>query len=173
MWLPVKITFFLLRRSQAKRSPHGTYSITRNIFSSSVQHPTIDTTFLCEPNIFICSISNVNSSFCVSDGSSKDNWIKWFCLLPVVRWQHLVVNLVLDFSFAWHIFIPFYCTHSHLICTKGQVHFTLVIAFQFNTRYHPIFFNNSLRRDYWNSQGACGVPWTPTLFTLSQALTVV
>ena len=67
------LTFFLLRRSQVKRSPHGTYSITRNIFSSSVQHPTIDTTFLCEPNIFICSISNVNSSFCVSDGSSKDN----------------------------------------------------------------------------------------------------
>ena len=126
------LTFFLLRRSHVKRSPHGTYSMTRNIFSSSVQHPTIDTTFLCEPNIFICSISNVNSSFCVSDGSSKDNWIKWFCLLPVVWWQHWIVNSVLDFSFAWQIFIPFYCTHSHLICTKGQVHFTLVIAFQFN-----------------------------------------
>ena len=66
------LTFFLLRRSQVKRSPHGTYSMTTNIFSSSVQHPTIDTTFLCDPNIFICSISKVNSSFCASDGSSKD-----------------------------------------------------------------------------------------------------
>ena len=33
------------------------------------------------------------------------------------------------------IFTPFYCTHPHLIYTKGQVDFTLVIAFQFNSHF--------------------------------------
>ena len=69
------LTLFRLRRSHVSRSPQGTYSMTRNIFSWIVQHPTMDTTFLCEPNSFICSISNVNSSFCVLDGSSKGIWI--------------------------------------------------------------------------------------------------
>ena len=129
------LTFFLRRRSHVKRSPHGTYSMTRNIFSSSVQHPTIDTTFLCEPNIFICSISNVNSSFCVSDGSSKDNWMKWFPLLPVLRWQHSIANSVLDFSFAWQIYSSLFFACILIICTKGQVDFTLVIAFQFISHF--------------------------------------
>ena len=89
-------TFFLLRRSHVNRSPHGTYSMTRNISFSSVQHPTMDTTFLCEPNSFICSISNVNSSLCASDGSSKDKWIKW-CRPFLIILLFIIINILLLF----------------------------------------------------------------------------
>ena len=70
--------------------------MTRDIFSWIVQHPTMDTTFLCEPNSFICSISNVNSAFCALDGSPKGNWI-YDTVIFMLQWQHYKV---IDFSFA-------------------------------------------------------------------------
>ena len=65
------LTDVLLLRSHCSRSPNGTYSITRNLFSYMVQHPTKDTIFWCEPNCFIFSISCKNSSFCSSLGLSR------------------------------------------------------------------------------------------------------
>ena len=59
------LTFRLLRRNQCNRSPKATYSITRNLGSCKVQHPTRDTIFWCAPKSFICSISCKNSSFAV------------------------------------------------------------------------------------------------------------
>ena len=56
----------------------------------------MDTTFLCEPNSFICPISNVNSAFCALDGLSKGNWI-YDIVFFMLQWQHYKV---IDFSFA-------------------------------------------------------------------------
>ena len=64
-----------MRRNHCNRSPNGTYSITRNLCSCSVQHPTRDTIFWCAPNNFIIAISNRNSSFCTSLGSSNKQWV--------------------------------------------------------------------------------------------------
>ena len=62
----------LLHRNHCNRSPHGTYSITRNLCSCKVQQPTRDTIFWCVPSSFISSISCKNSSFWSSLGSSKN-----------------------------------------------------------------------------------------------------
>ena len=73
------------------------------------------------------------------------------------------------------IFIPFYCTHLHLICTKGQVDFTLVIAFQFNSHFTTPSSLMTASDGIIETVrvGAVSYLEPPTLFTPSQALTVV
>lgn len=78
-------------RNHCKRSPYGTYSITKNLVSCSVQHPTKDTMLGCDPNSFICDISCKKACFCSSRGLSVTDiefeigesckFYPWVCLI--------------------------------------------------------------------------------------------